>query len=184
MRRPVEDAIRATYWKHFEARVAALPATLVASVSSTGVVESAAGFRFSDQGFFSECYLDVPVESALRQRTGRAVDRARIVEVCNLITKQATNLPAFVAGIIEFIELADSDWAVFTATRPLRTILERRGLHMTELVRADRSRVACPSEWGRYYEYDPRVMIVHRGAGLGHCPRSSGEVIPKYCAHA
>ena len=146
-------------------------------------VEAAAGFRFSDQGFFSECYLDIPVEGALRHRLGHVVDRGRVVEICNLIAKQPSCLLQFVADLIEFIELADADWAVFTATRPLRTILERRGLKMSELARADRTRIAQARDWGCYYEHDPRVMVVHRGAALGNRRRTTSEAV-RACAHA
>ncbi len=184
MRAPVEDAIRAAYWKHFAARLTALPATLVASLSPSGAVESAAGFRFSEHGFFSECYLEAPIELALRDCTGRVVDRRRVVEVCNLISKRPSHLLQFVANIIDFIELAEADWAVFTATHPLRTILERRGLQMKELVRAERDRVPRPSDWGRYYEHDPRVMVVHRGACFALRTRPPGDEMLGYCAHA
>jgi thermostable hemolysin len=183
MRGPVENAIRASYWKHFKARLSAFPPMLAASIDSNGAVEAAAAFRFSEQGFFSECYLDIPVEGALRHRLGHVVDRGRVVEICNLIAKQPSCLMQFVADLIEFIEFVDADWAVFTATRPLRTILERRGLKMSELARADRARIAHPSDWGCYYEHDPRVMAVHRGAVLGSRRRLPGEGIAAY-AHA
>ena len=183
LRGPVENAIRASYWKHFKARLSAFPPTLAASINSTGAVEAAAGFRFSDQSFFSERYLDIPVEGALRHRLGHVVDRGRIVEICNLIAKQPGCLLQFVVDLIEFIELADADWAVFTATRPLRTILERRGLKMSELARADRTRIAQAPDWGCYYEHDPRVMVVHRGAALGNRRRTASEAV-RACAHA
>jgi Thermostable hemolysin len=164
LRARVEDEIRTTYWERFQARLALLPRTLIASVSASGSVECAAGVRFSDQDFFSECYLDLPVEIALQYRFGRAVQRRRIIEVCNLAGRKPGRSRSFIANFIEFAESAEFDWVIFTATKSLRALLERSGLKMTQLARADRFRVSNPSDWGSYYEHDPRVMAVHRDA--------------------
>ena len=96
------------------------------------------GIHFGCQGLFSECYLDLPVERILSCRCGRAVRRNRVVEVCNLAaTKPGQSLP-FVRRVIEFVEMADAEWAIFTATRALRTLLQRGGINMIELARAER----------------------------------------------
>jgi hypothetical protein len=184
LRARVEDEIRTTYWERFQARLTTLPRTLVASVSASGIVECAAGVRFSDLDFFSECYLDLPVEIALQYRFGGAVQRHRIIEVCNLAGGKTGRSQSFIANFIEFAESAGFDWVIFTATKSLRALLERSGVRMTQLARADRFRVSNPSDWGSYYEHDPRVMAVHRDASQGYRRRGPGRVPAGACANA
>jgi hypothetical protein len=184
LRARVEDEIRTTYWERFQARLARLPRTLVASVSTSGIIECAAGVRFSEHDFFSECYLDLPVEIALQHRFGLPVQRSRIIEVCNLAGRKPGRSQSFIASFIEFAESDEFDWVIFTATKSLRALLERSGLRMTQLGRAERFRVANPSDWGSYYEHDPRVMAVHRDASPGyrrHRPARAGAAA---CANA
>jgi hypothetical protein len=184
LRARVEDEIRTTYWERFQARLARLPRTLVASVSTSGIIECAAGVRFSEHDFFSECYLDLPVEIALQHRFGLPVQRRRIIEVCNLAGRKPGRSQSFIASFIEFAESDEFDWVIFTATKSLRALLERSGLRMTQLGRAERFRVANPSDWGSYYEHDPRVMAVHRDASPGyrrHRPARAGVAA---CANA
>jgi hypothetical protein len=184
LRARVEDEIRTTYWERFQARLNRLPRTLVASVSTSGIIECAAGVRFSEHDFFSECYLDLPVEIALQHRFGLPVQRNRIIEVCNLAGRKPGRSQSFIASFIEFAESDEFDWVIFTATKSLRALLERSGLRMTQLGRAERFRVANPSDWGSYYEHDPRVMAVHRDASPGyrrHRPARAGVAA---CANA
>ncbi|HEX7533343.1 MAG TPA: thermostable hemolysin, partial [Methyloceanibacter sp.] len=62
----------------------------------------------------------------------------------------------------------------FTATQPLKALLERLNLPLVLLADADCSRVANPDAWGSYYALAPRVYAVHRD-GVGACMgRQSG----------
>jgi hypothetical protein len=162
----VEDEIRAIYWQHFRAQPAPFPETLVALLSPSGSVDCAAGVRFGAEPFFSECYLGEVAEVVLGRRYGELIRRRQIIEVCNLAANASGRSPLFVAKIIEFADLAGADWAIFTATRPLRVLLERSGLALTDLAPARPTRVSTPSNWGTYYDYDPRVVAVDRKAAL------------------
>jgi hypothetical protein len=73
-----------------------------------------------------------------------------------------------VRRVVEFVEMADAEWAIFTATRALRALLQRGGLNMIELARAEPSRVKNPNDWGNYYKHDPRVMAVSDGMAFAH----------------
>ena len=164
LRGAVETAIRARYWEDYRALLRAWPATLVADLTATGRVECAAGIRFASQTLFAEHYLEHPVELALRHATGAAIERERIVEVCHLVAPRAGSALAFVRRLIDFICAADADWAIFTATRPLRRLLERNRIAMIELAHADGRRVPDAGDWGSYFDHDPRVMAVSRHA--------------------
>jgi hypothetical protein len=168
MRSVVEDEIRRLYLDRFAARLSSFPDTLVAEVDASGIIECAAGIRFGSQKLFSECYLDLPVERILSHRFGRAVHRDRVVEVCTLAATKSGRSHSFIQRIVEFAESADAEWAIFTATRTVRALLQRSGMKMVELARAERSRVNNPSDWGNYYKHDPRVMAVSRDMAFGH----------------
>jgi hypothetical protein len=174
-RKAVEDAIRKLYWDRYAARLSSFPETLVTELGPSGNVECAAGIRFGREGLFSGCYLDFPVERILSRRFGHAVHRDRVVEVCNLVaTKSGHSLP-FVRRVIEFVEMADAEWAIFTATRALRALLQRSGLNMIELARAEQSRVKNLNDWGNYYKHDPRVMAVSHSMAFAHKRASSAS---------
>ena len=162
MRSAVEDAIRTPYRDRYGARLASFPDILVAEAPPRGTIECAAGIRFGCQRLFLEHYLDMPVELALERRFCRRIDRSRVVEVGNLVAARRGRSRNFVRRIIEFVERADAEWAVFTATRPLRALLRQERLNMVEIAGAEQMRVPNPHDWGTYFDHDPRVMAVSR----------------------
>ena len=123
--------------------------TIVAELSQSGSVECAAGIRFGNEAFFSECYLDLPMEQLLQDHLGRTVRRDKIVEVSHLAAPCCGRSLVFVKNLIELLRTRDAEWAIFTATKPLRGLLRRNRLAMTELGCADRSRVPNPECWGQ-----------------------------------
>jgi hypothetical protein len=161
----VEDAIRKLYRKRYGAFLSSFAQTIVAELSQSGSVECAAGIRFGNEAFFSECYLDLPIERLLQDYLGRTVRRDKIVEVSHLAAPSSGRSLPFVRNLIESLRSRDAEWAIFTATRPLRNLLRRNRLSMIELGCADRNRVPSPESWGQYFKHDPRIMAVsHRTA--------------------
>lgn len=180
LRGAVEDVIRRRYWSDYQAVLRAFPEVLVAEVSSSGGIDCAAGVRFGHQPFFSEHYLDLPVELTLRREIGQGIDRKRVVEVCHLAAARAGHALPFVQRLIEFVCMANAEWAIFTATAPLRDLLRRGGVEMIELARAEIGRVLNPGDWGSYFEHDPRVMAVSRlvVTGSKHLCRARASATP------
>ena len=165
LRSAVEDAIRTLYWKRYEALLSSFAQTIVAELSQSGGVECAAGVRFGNEAFFSECYLDLPMEQLLQEHLGRTVRRDKIVEVSHLAAPSCGRSLPFVQNLIELLRTRNAEWAIFTATKPLRSLLRRNRLAMIELGCAERSRVPHPESWGNYFKHDPRIMAVsHRTA--------------------
>jgi hypothetical protein len=74
-----------------------------------------------------------------------------------------SSLP-FVHRIIEYVESEDAEWAIFTATKPLRALLRKERLNMVDLAPAEQMRVPNPADWGTYFKHDPRVMAVNHFA--------------------
>ena len=118
---------------------------------SAGQLLCAAGLRFAADGFFSECYLDAPVDEVLSACGLLPVRREKIFEVTSLASRAPHMVGSFLRKIIACGEAAGFEWAFFTATAPLKALLERIGLPLMPLADADRSRVANPDAWGTYY---------------------------------
>jgi len=168
LRPAAERLITEVYATHYAARIAAFPDTLVAMVGTDGVVHCAAGLRFAAEGFFSEAYLDAPADAVLSALRRTPVHREKIFEVTSLASRAPTLIGGFVRKIIAGGEAAGFEWAFFTATAPLKALLERMSLDLTPLADADAARVPNPGMWGSYYAFAPRVYAVHRD-GIADC---------------
>ena len=140
LRSAVEEMIRNLYWKHYGALLSGFAETIVAEIADQGSVICGAGLRFGNEKFLSECYLDRPVENVLRDQTALPIGRGVLTEVCHLASAGPNGaLIPFVRSVIRFLANNQIDWAVFTATEPLRKVLNRSGITMLELGRASRS---------------------------------------------
>jgi hypothetical protein len=167
LRPKAEQLITKLYAQHYGARVTAFPDTLVARIAVDNI-ECAAGLRFAADGFFSEAYLNAPIDLLLSALRHQPVDRKKIFEVTSLASSAPHLIGLFLRKIIVSGEAAGFEWAFFTATEPLKMLLERLGLHLLCLANAERSRVANPEAWGSYYTLHPRVYAVHRD-GIASC---------------
>jgi len=161
LRSAVEATIRKLYRERYDATLSAFAPTIFAELDEAGNVECAAGIRFGDDGLFLECYLDLSIEQVLEEHLAHPVDRDRVVEVCHLAAPGRGHSLQFVENLIALLRAIDTEWAIFTATRPLRALLQRSGLAMIEVGPAERSRVPDPDSWGNYFEHDPRIMAVN-----------------------
>ena len=159
LRSAVEETIRAAFLREHGARLDILPRVLVAVTDSSGIV-CAASLRFSNDGFFSERYLDGPIENLVGSHAGMATNRQAMVEVGSLAAARPGQVVPLIQGIISHLQANDVRWAFFTATARLRAFLRRGGISLIELTPADPERIANPEEWGGYYRQDPRVMLV------------------------
>lgn len=162
LRPKAEKFIAKVYEQHYGARITAFPETLVVRVADTNRIECAAGLRFAGDGFFSEAYLDASIDMLLSGLRHDLVPREKIFEVTSLASAAPHLVGSFLRKIIACGEAAGFEWAFFTATEPLKMLLERLGLRLLLLAAAERSRVTNPEAWGSYYALAPRVYGVHR----------------------
>jgi len=160
LRSVVEFEIQRLYLKRYSAVLDSFAPTLVAELTQAGDVECVAGFRFGHEPLFLECYLDRPIEQVLEDRLCSEAERSRIVEVCHLASVGPGSSLTFVRKLIALLQGMEAEWAIFTATRPLRHLLRRSGLSLIELGVATIHRVPRPETWGTYFEHDPRIMAV------------------------
>jgi Thermostable hemolysin len=162
LRSAAEQLIAEVYALQYSARITAFPATLIAMIGDGGAPLCAAGLRFAVDGFFSECYLDAPVDAVLSALRRYPVAREKVFEVTSLASRAPHTIGPFLRKIMACGEAAGFEWAFFTATAPLKLILERLSLSLLPLAPAEPSRVTNPDAWGSYYDLTPNVYAVHR----------------------
>ncbi|HXP98354.1 MAG TPA: thermostable hemolysin, partial [Telmatospirillum sp.] len=119
LRPVVETCIRAAFRRDHGAQVGNLPRCLVADIDGARVT-CAASLRFAEDGFFSERYLDEPIERLVTRHAGAPFDRTDVAEVGSLAAVQPGKVRDLVRGIIPFLQARDMHWAFFTATARLR----------------------------------------------------------------
>jgi hypothetical protein len=137
---------------------------LIGLDDGAGTLVGAAGYRNAAAGqLYLEQYLDRPIESVIAAKhPGSAVPRAAIAEIGNFACRDCATAMQMVGVLAEFLLDQRHRWVVFTATRTVRRIMGHLGLVLTDLARADKSRVVVTDDnWGAYYTHDPRVMLGH-----------------------
>lgn len=159
LRPAVDDAVRSVYAREYGATIDSLPPRMLAGLDSSGAVACVAGLRRAP--FFSETYLDEPIEAVLSTVGGQPVARHRIAEVSALAAPRPGAAVALLRGVIGLCRREGYDWAFFTATARLRALLRRSGIPLVPLVAARSDRVSTPDAWGSYYLHDPQVCAVH-----------------------
>jgi hypothetical protein len=164
----IEAFVQQAFARRHGACIKSFMPTLLALQGRGDCVCGVVGFRNAGvQPLFLERYFAQPVEAALRERTGLAIDRERIVEVGNLASLSCRAAFHLVAVLPRVLIDRGNQWIVFTATSAVRGILEKFRAPMIELATASRDRVDNADEWGRYYESDPRVMAGYLPDGIG-----------------
>ncbi|HLO77069.1 MAG TPA: thermostable hemolysin [Magnetospirillum sp.] len=156
----LERTVGEVFHAEFGARVPCFPNRLVASLTGDGAPQAVAGLRFAEDGFFSEAYLDTPIETALTAAIGRPVARGGVVEFSSLAAPRPGAAMPLIGWAIRLSLAHGGSVGLFTATRRLRTLLRRTGLECLDLGPARPERLADASPWGSYYLHDPRVMAV------------------------
>jgi len=175
LRPHVERFIADVYYEHYRASVNCFPPDLVAMLAEDGQCICASGLRYAHTGFFSECYLDLPIEQALSQAVRKVVPRERIFEVTGLASRAPRAATRFLRAVVAYGELAGFDWAFFTATNRLRELLNRINLPPLALAAADPARVLNAEIWGSYYESVPIVCAVGRSTASTFLTRQTPE---------
>jgi len=155
-----EHLIASVFRVRYGATVSEFPETLVARTDQQGQLVCAAGLRFASEGFFSERYLDEPVESAIGRLSGNATPRHRVFEVTSLASREVGHTAPFIFDIVHYGQSNGFDWSFFTLTGRLSQMLVRIGFAPHWLANADKRRVPNFKSWGTYYEQKPAVFAL------------------------
>ena len=174
----VESFISSGYARTYEAKLGRFPARLFAVLRDDGAPLAAAGMRLDEDGFFSEAYLDAPLECLSRTALGRPVARAEFLEVTTLVSGTPFALFPLMAGMLAYGRERGLGCGVFTATAPLRKLFSRLGIPYVPLAAADPRRLANAEDWGRYYERDPWVCLMPNPAAPATCLLPRTRALP------
>lgn len=162
LRAQVEACISNVYEQAFGAHGLAFPRRLVALLDESGHPVCAAGLRTAREGFFSEIYLESPIEQVLLRQFGMPVARRRVFEVTTLASLTAEISPLFVRQLVLLGKIAGFDWSFFTATARLRKLLCQLGVPIAGLKTAEPARLRDADRWGTYYTHAPVVCAVNK----------------------
>ena len=173
-RHQAERFIVNVYAECYGAELAVFPRRLFVSTGPNGDIQCAAGLRFAADGFFSEAYLDSPIDQLLSARCGAPVERREVFEVSTLASRAPLAAGRFIREIVAYGERNGFSWSFFTLTHRLSRMVERLGLAPTRLGEANPQRVPNAHRWGSYYETDPAVYAVAGRRALRHPSTATG----------
>jgi hypothetical protein len=181
LRSMVETFIRNVYATEYGARLQTFPSRLFALMNEHAEIICAAGVRLQEDGFFSELYLDSPIEQALGTASKRTITRGEIFEVSTFASRAPRATMQFIKSLGMFGELNGFAWSFFTLTQRLHRLVERLGHPLTHLADADYRRIPGHQRWGTYYASQPKVFaIANPRLGLdGNDARGSGSLHAK-----
>jgi hypothetical protein len=173
--RPVVEAfIAQVYRDRHGAQLRSFLPHLLAYRDSQGQLLAAVGMRLGQEGpLFVEQYLDLPAERLLaeRQLAGN-LQRRDLAEVGSFAASSPGAARELILQLTCTLHAAHVRWVLFAATRQLRNAFGRLNLSLIDLAaaRADRLQ-GDASDWGRYYDAQPRVMCGDVGSGYAHIMR-------------
>lgn len=160
LRDHAETFIRNIYAAEYGATILTFPSRIFALVNDPDEIVCAAGFRFQDDGFFSEKYLDSPIEQLLGAASKRTIARSEIFEVTTFASRMPRATVGFIESIGRFGEANGFVWSFFTLTRRLHRLVARLGHPLTHLADADYRRIPEHERWGTYYAASPKVFAI------------------------
>ena len=180
----VEAYIARRYARCHGAHVDAFPPYLLAAERAGGCT-AALGLRPAGPApLFLEQYLDAPIETTVAAGLRQPVERAQVVEIGSLAATSRRGGHLLITLLIEALRGAGFRWLVFTATRPVRALLQELGFPLHALATADPARLgAARATWGRYYEAEPQVMVGDLTVGAARV-RADAQLLALTHAHA
>jgi Thermostable hemolysin len=160
LRSIAETFIRNVYATEYDAQLRTFPSLLFALMNERAEILCAAGIRLQEDGFFSERYLDSPIEQALGTASKRTITRSEIFEVTTFASRAPRATMQFIKSLGVFGELNGFAWSFFTLTQRLHRLVERLGHPLTHLADADYRRIPDHERWGTYYASQPKVFAI------------------------
>ncbi len=156
-RQEAQNHISRVYHDVYGASLTSFAPLLVTARNVHGEIVCAAGVRTAKDGFFSDTYLGSDFGKALIGPDNTTVPLTQVMEVVSLASTTPFPVLPMLDTVISWGRTQGMTCGVFTATAPLRRLLQRTGLAYIALCPADKVQVADPKSWGRYYDQDPWV---------------------------
>ena len=168
-RAPLEARIRSGFGTYFDACIEGFMPRFAHYRHAGGATGVIGIRRASDEPLFLESYLNVPAESIIAEVTGTFPARDRIAEVGQFVVDDRDIVASFFRDLVPFLIGNEFDWVCFTGTDRIRVLLARIGFHGLPIARAEETRVRQTADrWGRYYDFDPIVLLGKLDDPQGH----------------
>jgi len=159
-RAEAEALIAGVYAHEYGAQIVSFSDLIIALADANGVLRAAAGLRIGGN-FFSEVYLDRPIEDVLSDHWVPPATRTEIAEVTTLAAIHPNASYALFSGIVGYLNARNVRFAFFTVTERLHRLLVRAGIPAEKLADAKAGSVHNAEEWGLYYATNPKVVAIH-----------------------
>jgi hypothetical protein len=158
MRCKAEAYVAHRYSEAFDAQLEQFMPLFLALVSK-GEIKSLCGFRDAGQEpLFLEQYLDSPIEMYCETLLGHAIKRSELIEFGQLASFSKGFSPLHFYLIARHLVDSGYKWCVCTVTDPLYALFKRLGLSPMDIGMAEASRISTASQWGKYYQHQPRIV--------------------------
>lgn len=112
------------------------------------------------RGFFSQAYLDSPVDHVLSRLSGGPVGPEDVIEVVSMACPHPSATLPLIEAVTAEGRRTGKCWGLFTATGPLMRLLRRTGVPLLPLAPARPDRLPDAARWGRYYQTEPWVCAL------------------------
>lgn len=170
----VESFIAQVYQLRYGARLRSFLPRLIAFRDGDSALHAAVGLRGGHEGpMFVEQYLDASAERTIGDFIGRPVERDELVEVGNFAAISAGQSRNVIVDLTFRLHRSGFRWVLFVATRQLRNAFDRLHLATVEIADATPGRVCGdPSDWGRYYDTQPKLMFGDLAAGYAYLTKT------------
>ncbi len=162
LRPKAETFIKDIFQQHHHAQVSSFLPTLLATFDESGSASSVLGFRNAqDQSLYLERYLDQNIETLIQSFSKNKVQRAQVVEIGNLASKNSASCQALFVNITQHLQDTGVHWITCTGTSVLRIVFRRLGIRAVAIHEADQNRLGDEQySWGNYYDHEPQVMLI------------------------
>jgi hypothetical protein len=169
-RSALEEFVRLEFSAHFAAELREFMPQLLALQDDYGRFDAVVGCRAAAGGaLFLERYTRAPIERLIARHAGASVARADVVEIGSLACRGGRAAIELISALVPILIDAGFAWVAFTGADTVKNVFRRMHLHPTVLCKADRAFVGGgATDWGRYYEHDPEVMVgrLREGAAI------------------
>ncbi|QIR86796.1 thermostable hemolysin [Paracoccus sp. AK26] len=157
---PAAAMIEAHFLQAHGAAITVPAVRLAVARSGNGAILGAAGMRDAGRGFFSQVYLDDPVDQVLTRLSGSSVGPEEVIEVVSMACPHPSATLPLIEAVTAEGRGSGKCWGLFTATGPLMRLLRRTGVPLLPLIPARPDRLPDAACWGRYYHTDPWVCAL------------------------
>jgi hypothetical protein len=161
-RNRVERFIQDVYKTNYDANISVEYPILMSVRNAKDEILAALGIRYAaNETLFLEQYLNSPIETYLDG------DRKEIIEIGNLASAGKGASAFLFAALAAYLNHQGVKFASVTGTRFLHSYFKRIGLNPKEIGCADMAKVnGANSNWGTYYDTQPRVLVGGVQTGL------------------